>query len=122
MTPPTTDCGGGMAWSPANVQTCFEFSARDHRHVQLQIERRANQLWQANGRTGNALNHWLEAEAQVITEFLANRPAATGRTPTHTGCTLVPSWSICQFEPRLTINSVTNRAQPSPRNTHPEAP
>jgi hypothetical protein len=47
------------------------FTAGEHREVQQQIERRARELWRAGGcRDGAALSDWLQAEREVLEQFI----------------------------------------------------
>ena len=47
------------------------FIAEEHLRVQQQIERRASELWCAGGcRHGAALNDWLQAEREVLEQFI----------------------------------------------------
>src|SRR5580700_9803376 len=47
------------------------FTAEEHLKVQEQIERRARELWCAGGcRHGTALNDWLQAEREVLEQFI----------------------------------------------------
>jgi hypothetical protein len=91
------------AWWPAQRQQTAEqsprliverviFTAEEHREVQQQIERRARELWCAAGRRrGNASNDWLQAEREVLEQFIwayARRNAleqssSQGRRSTH---------------------------------------
>jgi hypothetical protein len=47
------------------------FTVKDHLSAQEQIERLAHELWSAGGcRHGTALNDWLEAEREVLDQFI----------------------------------------------------
>lgn len=47
------------------------FTSGEHLGVQEQIERRARELWCAGGcRHGTALNDWLQAEREVLEQFI----------------------------------------------------
>jgi hypothetical protein len=47
------------------------FTAGEHLRVQQQIEQRARELWYAGGRrSGTALNDWLQAELEVLEQFI----------------------------------------------------
>ena len=47
------------------------FTVADHLKVQMQIERRAHELWLAGGsRQDTALDNWLNAEREVLEEFI----------------------------------------------------
>jgi Protein of unknown function (DUF2934) len=47
------------------------FRVEEHFRVQQQIERRANELWRAGGcRHDTALNDWLQAEGEVVEQFI----------------------------------------------------
>jgi len=47
------------------------FTLEEHLRAQEQIERLAHELWSAGGcRHGTALNDWLEAEREVLDQFI----------------------------------------------------
>ena len=47
------------------------FTVEEHLRAQEQIERLAHELWSAGGRRhGTALNDWLEAEREVLDQFI----------------------------------------------------
>jgi hypothetical protein len=47
------------------------FTAEEHLKTQQQIERRARELWCAGGcRDGTALGDWLQAEREVLEQFI----------------------------------------------------
>jgi len=47
------------------------FTSGEHLGVQEQIERRARELWSVGGcRHGTALNDWLQAEREVLEQFI----------------------------------------------------
>ena len=47
------------------------FTVAEHLKVQLQVERRAHELWCAGGfRDGNGLSDWLRAEGEVLEQFI----------------------------------------------------
>ena len=47
------------------------FTSGEHLGVQEQIERRARELWCAGGcRNDSALNDWLQAEREVLEQFI----------------------------------------------------
>lgn len=47
------------------------FTVEEHLRVQEQIELLAHELWSAGGcRSGAALNDWLEAEREVLEQFI----------------------------------------------------
>ena len=51
-----------------------EFTAGEHMHVQSAIEERARKIWIQNGSRPNAsLDNWLQAEHEVIKEFINTR-------------------------------------------------
>jgi DUF2934 family protein len=57
--------------SPARIVEGVVFRVEEHFRVQQQIERRANELWRAGGcRHGTALNDWLQAESEVVEQFV----------------------------------------------------
>lgn len=57
--------------SPARIVEGVVFRVEEHFKVQQQIERRANELWCAGGcRDGTALNDWLQAEREVVEQFI----------------------------------------------------
>jgi len=48
-----------------------DFTVANHLKVQMQIERRAHKLWLAGGsRQDTALDNWLNAEREVLEEFI----------------------------------------------------
>ena len=48
-----------------------DFTVADHLKVQMQIERRAHELWLAGGsHQDTALDNWLNAEREVLEEFI----------------------------------------------------
>jgi hypothetical protein len=48
-----------------------DFTVADHLKVQIQIERRARELWLAGGAHENtALDNWLNAEREALEEFI----------------------------------------------------
>jgi hypothetical protein len=50
------------------------FTAEEHLRVQQAIERRAHELWrERDGPPDHALNHWLQAEHEVVAGFVRNR-------------------------------------------------
>jgi hypothetical protein len=54
------------------------FTSGEHLGVQEQIERRARELWCAGGcRLGTALNDWLQAEREVLEQFMGFVPGDT---------------------------------------------
>ena len=61
------------------------FTVDEHLRVQMQIERRAYELWRARGcRQDGVLDNWLQAEGEVLEEFIAayrnrQRPLSTPR-------------------------------------------
>ena len=47
------------------------FTVSDHLKVQVQIEQRAHELWLAGGsRQDTALDNWLNAEREVLEDFI----------------------------------------------------
>ena len=47
------------------------FTVADHLKVQMEIEQRAHELWLAGGsHQDTALDNWLNAERQVLEEFI----------------------------------------------------
>jgi len=47
------------------------FTADDHLWVQVEIEKRAHRLWRAGGcRESVALSDWLQAEGEVLEQFI----------------------------------------------------
>lgn len=57
--------------SPVRIVQGVVFTADEHLRVQQQIERRAGELWCAGGcGQGNALNDWLQAEREVLEQFI----------------------------------------------------
>jgi len=57
--------------SPSLMVERVVFTAREHLGAQQQIERRAHELWCAGGcRRGTALNDWLQAEREVLEQFV----------------------------------------------------
>ena len=47
------------------------FTVADHLKVQMEIEQRAHELWLAGGsRQDTALDNWLNAEREVLEEFI----------------------------------------------------
>ena len=50
------------------------FTVADHLKVQMEIEQRAHELWLAGGyRQDTALENWLNAEREVIGDFILKR-------------------------------------------------
>jgi len=57
--------------SPGRIVEGLVFTMEEHLRVQQQIERRARELWCAGGcRQGTALNDWLQAEREVLEQFI----------------------------------------------------
>src|SRR5271163_2447994 len=57
--------------SPGRIVEGVVCRVEEHCRVQQQIERRANELWCAGGcRHGTALNDWLQAEREVVEQFI----------------------------------------------------
>jgi len=53
------------------------FTVADHLKVQMQIEQRAHELWLAGGyRQDTALENWLNAEREVLGDFILKRPGS----------------------------------------------
>lgn len=49
------------------------FPAEEHLRIQFAIEQRAHELWRASrGEAGRHLDHWLQAEAEVLAEYFPN--------------------------------------------------
>ncbi len=68
------------------------FILAEHLRVQQEIEARAHQFWLAKGGASkSALNDWLAAEAEVLTEFVGRResfltrPLVAKASPAKTG-------------------------------------
>jgi len=50
------------------------FTVADHLKVQMEIEQRAHELWLAGGyRQHTALENWLNAEREVLGDFILKR-------------------------------------------------
>jgi len=50
------------------------FTVADHLKVQMEIEQRAHELWLAGGyRQDTALENWLNAEREVLGDFILKR-------------------------------------------------
>jgi Protein of unknown function (DUF2934) len=50
------------------------FTVADHLQVQMEIEQRAYELWLAGGsRQDTALDNWLNAEREVLKDFIIRR-------------------------------------------------
>jgi hypothetical protein len=50
------------------------FTVADHLKVQMEIEQRAHELWLAGGyRQDTALENWLNAEREVLRDFILKR-------------------------------------------------
>jgi hypothetical protein len=50
------------------------FTVADHLKVQREIEQRAHELWLAGGyRQNTALENWLNAEREVLGDFIVKR-------------------------------------------------
>lgn len=50
------------------------FTVADHLKVQMGIEQRAHELWLAGGsRQDTALDNWLNAEREVLEDFILRR-------------------------------------------------
>jgi hypothetical protein len=59
------------AESPGMIVERVVFTAGEHLRAQQQIERRAREIWCAGGyRRGTALNDWLQAECEVLEQFI----------------------------------------------------
>lgn len=57
--------------SPGLIVERVVFTAGEHLEAQQQIERRAREIWRAGGyRRGTALNDWLQAEREVLEQFI----------------------------------------------------
>src|SRR5579859_6221788 len=57
--------------SPGMVVERVVFTGEEHLEAQRQIERRAREIWRAGGcRCGAALNDWLQAEREVLEQFI----------------------------------------------------
>src|SRR6266704_6413635 len=57
--------------SPGRLVEGVVFTPKEHLGVQHQIERRARLLWYAGGcRQGTALHDWLQAEREVLEQFI----------------------------------------------------
>jgi hypothetical protein len=57
--------------SPGMIIDRVVFTPGEHLGAQQQIERRARELWYAGGcRPGTALNDWLQAEREVLEQFI----------------------------------------------------
>lgn len=57
--------------SKSDQKRIVVFTSEEHLRVQEQIERRARELWCAGGRRhGTALNDWLQAEREVLEQFI----------------------------------------------------
>ena len=57
--------------SKSDEKQMVGFTSGEHLGVQEQIERRARELWCAEGcRHGTALNDWLRAEHEVLEQFI----------------------------------------------------
>jgi hypothetical protein len=57
--------------SPVMIVESVVFTSGEHFRAQQQIERRARELWCAGGcRPGTALNDWLQAEREVLEQFI----------------------------------------------------
>ena len=65
------------------------FTSTDHLGVQEQIERRARELWCAGGcRHGTPLNDWLQAEREVLEQFMQVRTRRHSLTQSSVGVAL----------------------------------
>ena len=50
------------------------FTVADHLKVQMEIEQRAHELWLAGGyRQDTALENWLNAEREILGDFIVKR-------------------------------------------------
>jgi hypothetical protein len=57
--------------SKSDEKQMVGFTSGEHLGVQQQIERRARELWCAGGcRHGTALNDWIQAEREVLEQFI----------------------------------------------------
>ena len=62
------------------------FTAADHLKVQMEIEERAHELWLAGGsHQDTALDHWLNAEREVLEEFIRAYKNGHGDKPHQKG-------------------------------------
>jgi len=56
---------------PAMIVERVVFTTGEHFRAQKRIERRARELWYAGGcRPGTALNDWLQAEREILEQFI----------------------------------------------------
>jgi len=56
---------------PGSIAEGVVFRVEEHLRAQQQTERRAHELWCARGcRDGTALSDWLQAESEVLEEFI----------------------------------------------------
>jgi len=61
------------AVSNPSIEPCG-FTIEDHLWVERAIEEHAYNLWRSDHcDTSHSLDHWLQAEAEVLTSFLGNR-------------------------------------------------
>jgi hypothetical protein len=49
------------------------FTVADHLKVQMEIEERAYELWLGGSRQDTALDNWLNAEREVLDDFIIRR-------------------------------------------------
>jgi hypothetical protein len=49
------------------------FTVADHLKVQMEIEERAYELWLGGSRQDSALDNWLNAEREVLDDFIIRR-------------------------------------------------
>jgi len=64
------------------VRKQASFTAAEHLRVQREVETRAHQFWLADGgNPGHALDHWLQAEQEVMAEFAAARSQSRPMRP-----------------------------------------
>jgi hypothetical protein len=69
--------------SPCSIVEDVGFTKEEHLGVQEQIERRARELWCAGAcRQDTALNDWLQAEREVLEQFIRTyvRPHSSPRS------------------------------------------
>lgn len=72
--------------SPKRINAVVNLTRDEHLQVQKEIERRAHELWNAAGcRQTASLNDWIEAEHEVMEQFLQFRLRRNSRQSDPTG-------------------------------------
>lgn len=106
--------GGVDAPRSSRFADADEFSAEDHLTVQRQIERRAYRLSRRQRHPASAFEYLLQAEDEVLHEFIAHRLAVAGRPAATTAPTPVPTMTSTGSPPLF--------SSPKPRKQNENTP